>query len=128
MNVHQEVEYLREENRQLRQSIAGMKHDFPREWGLTGAEQRVLNCLYTARNFFRQEEAIRFAASNGNATDPDLVKVYICKLRKKLKPFGIEIKTVWGEGYELTPETGSLIKKAISAKPIFSFDGQSASA
>ena len=49
MNVHQEVEYLREENRQLRQSIAGMKHDFPREWGLTGAEQRVLNCLYTAR-------------------------------------------------------------------------------
>ncbi|EKS37786.1 helix-turn-helix domain-containing protein [Afipia clevelandensis] len=128
MNIHERVEYLEEENRQLRQSIAGMKHDFPREWGLTGAEQRALNCLYTGQNFFRQEEAIRFAASNGNATDRDLVKVYICKLRKKLKPYGIEIKTVWGEGYELTPESGSLIKNTLSTKPIFSFAGESASA
>ncbi len=28
-----------------------------------------------------------------------IVDVVICKLRKKLKPLGVEIATVWGRGY-----------------------------
>lgn len=128
MNVHQEVEYLREENRQLKAAISGPAIEFPREWGLTRAESRALNSIYTGRNYFRPEEAIRYAASNGNATDRDLVKVYISKIRKKLKPHGIEIKNVWGEGYELTQESGELIKNIILIKPDFSLGQQSASA
>lgn len=32
-------------------------------------------------------------------TDPKLVDVVICLLRKRLKPFGIVIKTLWARGY-----------------------------
>lgn len=35
--------------------------------------------------------------------DPEIkiVDVFICKLRKKLKPFGVSIGTIWGQGYSL---------------------------
>lgn len=32
-------------------------------------------------------------------TDPKIVDVFICHLRKKLKGSGVEIKTLWGRGY-----------------------------
>jgi two-component system cell cycle response regulator CtrA len=37
--------------------------------------------------------------------DPKMVDVIICKLRKKMKPLGIKILTLWGHGYYL--EEGS---------------------
>lgn len=33
---------------------------------------------------------------------PRVTDVYICKLRKKLKPRGITIKTHWGEGWSIS--------------------------
>ena len=36
-------------------------------------------------------------------TDPKMVDVMICKLRKKLTPHGIAIETVWGLGYLISP-------------------------
>jgi hypothetical protein len=38
--------------------------------------------------------------------DPEIkiVDVYVCKARKKLKGFGVEIETVWGRGYRLSAE------------------------
>ena len=30
--------------------------------------------------------------------------VHICKMRKHLQPFGIEIETLWGYGYQLVPD------------------------
>lgn len=35
--------------------------------------------------------------------EPKIIDVFICKVRAKLKPHGIEIKTIWGSGYEMTP-------------------------
>jgi hypothetical protein len=32
-------------------------------------------------------------------TDPKMVDVVICNLRKKLKPYGLRIETLWGHGY-----------------------------
>lgn len=34
-------------------------------------------------------------------TDPKMVDVVICNLRKKLKPFALTINTLWGRGYYL---------------------------
>lgn len=33
-----------------------------------------------------------------------IIDVFICKLRAKLRPHGLEIATIWGRGYELTPD------------------------
>jgi DNA-binding response OmpR family regulator len=40
--------------------------------------------------------------------DQKMVDVMICKLRKKLKPFGIIIETMWGMGYLITPPSREL--------------------
>jgi two-component system cell cycle response regulator CtrA len=34
--------------------------------------------------------------------DVKIIDVWICKMRRKLQPFGIEIKTCRGVGYEMT--------------------------
>jgi hypothetical protein len=39
--------------------------------------------------------------NNSEETDPKMVDVVICNLRKKLKTFGITINTLWGRGYYL---------------------------
>jgi DNA-binding response OmpR family regulator len=37
--------------------------------------------------------------NHANATDPKIVDVLICHLRKKLAPYDVKIETVWGTGY-----------------------------
>ena len=38
--------------------------------------------------------------------DPKGVDVYVCRLRKKLAPVGLQIVNVWGEGYRLERDAG----------------------
>lgn len=47
-------------------------------------------------------EAIR-PGDNRDPTDPKMVDVVICHLRKKLKLYDLEIETVWGIGYLIPP-------------------------
>jgi len=42
-------------------------------------------------------------------TEDKIVHVHVCNLRKKLKPLGITIQTVWGRGYMLTDESRAII-------------------
>jgi Transcriptional regulatory protein, C terminal len=50
------------------------------------------------------------------------VDVHICLMRKKLQPFGIAIKTVWGYGYQMSVEhrrrTMDIILRRVSSVPI----------
>lgn len=41
-----------------------------------------------------------------------IVDVFICKLRGKLRPIGIEIETVWGQGYRLVGEHRRRVRAA----------------
>lgn len=41
---------------------------------------------------------------NKEETDPKMVDVVICHLRKRLEVFGIEIETQWASGYYMTPD------------------------
>lgn len=38
---------------------------------------------------------------NSTPTDPKMIDVIICRLRAKLKPYGVKITTVWGLGYRM---------------------------
>lgn len=43
-------------------------------------------------------------SANRDETDLKMIDVVICHLRKKLKPFGVAIETVWGTGYLVSAE------------------------
>ena len=48
-------------------------------------------------------------------TDPKMVDVIICKLRKRLKPHNVEIKTLWGRGYFIDRDNRKVALEIINA-------------
>jgi hypothetical protein len=50
---------------------------------------------------------------NTRETDPKMVDVVICHLRKKLKKFGLKIDTLWACGYYMKPEQRVLASKML---------------
>ena len=49
------------------------------------------------------------------------VDVHICRMRKQLKPFEVDIKTLWGYGYQMTManrrRTMDIILQRVAAAP-----------
>lgn len=98
---HREIETLRERVRQLEEALMPPTL-LPVEWRLTGSEARVFSCL--AGRDMATKQVVMLALYSDRIDDdvePKIVDVFICKMRKKLKPFGVEILTVWGTGYAL---------------------------
>ena len=74
----------------------------PLEWRLTPSEERVMGVLVGRER--ASKEAIMAALyldRSADAAEPKIVDVYICKIRRKVRPFGVEIVTLWGEGFAL---------------------------
>lgn len=109
--VEQENDMLRERIDQL-EALLGMRTLAPIEFGLTPNEARAFGVLL-ARDV-ATKDAIMSALYGGKAdidqAEPKIVDVFICKTRKKLKPFNIEIKTSWGSGYYLDAATKARVR------------------
>lgn len=113
MDVAARLEAVEMENDQLRERIAqletllGFRTAAPIELGLTGREACAFGVLLARE--IATKEAIMTALYGGKCdadqAEPKIVDVFVCKARKKLKAFGIEIKTAWGQGYYLDAET-----------------------
>ena len=76
--------------------------------GLTGKETAILRALYTApaETVVSKERLIAAVyALTDDLPEPKIVDVFICKIRKKIRPIGLEIETVWGDGHRLTAKT-----------------------
>lgn len=103
------IEKLIAENEALKDQVEVLKRPYgvpiayPREWRLTRHESLILDIL-TARAMATYEMVMTYAYSDKvDQPEPKIVSVFVCKLRKKLGQFGIQINTVWGVGYELEP-------------------------
>lgn len=119
MDVLARLRVVETENEELRERIARLEAELwglapmPVELRLTGKEEKVLGCL------MQRPEASRDAimlALYGNAPSGDdepeikIVDVFVFNVRKKLKPFGIEIGTHWGHGYFLDAKAKAAIR------------------
>lgn len=87
----------------------------PVEWALTPNEARLLGALME-REVLTKDAAMAALYRDRGADEPDakIVDVFICKLRAKLKRFGLSIETRWGVGYQLTPATKAAIRAALT--------------
>jgi DNA-binding response OmpR family regulator len=114
-----ENDELREKVRQLEQLLSYAAYSMPKEFGLTRTEEAVLGTLVTHCTTTRDHIMHNLYGGRGDA-EPDIkiVDIYISRLRKKLKGFGIEIKTEWGRGYLLTPASKAIIKQFLIPEPI----------
>jgi DNA-binding response OmpR family regulator len=53
---------------------------------------------------------VLYADRPDDEPDSTILNVMICTMRKKLSPHGVEIRTIRGVGYELTPTSREKIK------------------
>jgi hypothetical protein len=49
--------------------------------------------------------------------DEKILDVWICKMRKNLKPFGIEVKTHWGESWEIPEASKAIARESLPSWP-----------
>lgn len=108
MDLAARLETVEAENDVLRERIAileeqlGARLPAPVCFGLSGSEARVFGHLYTREMATKNSiMAILYQSMGRDEAEPKIVDVFVCKLRKKLKPFGVAIETVWGNGYAM---------------------------
>lgn len=116
--LRERVEYLEAENHQLKLAL---REEVPPIPGieLTASERTVLGALL-ARDP-ASKDAVYNALYFDRIDDPPAEKitdVLVCKLRKKLTRKGIEVETVWGTGWRLTPEMKARVRALIDGKPM----------
>ena len=95
------VSELEERNRQLEDALCPQADCPPPEWGLTSTEAKVFAHLASRDMVTRQSVMAALYSDRPEEPAMKITDVFICKLRRKLKPFGVSIATVWGRGWSL---------------------------
>jgi two-component system cell cycle response regulator CtrA len=101
--LRDEVHTLKETVREMQTQLTAPALTIPVVWRLTPSEHAAFAPL-CGRDVVTKEamyQAMYAMHDDGSLPDLKMVDVWVCKLRKKLKPFGIQILTVWGRGYSL---------------------------
>ena len=109
---------LKDENERLRAEIDEFKrqlaHEYsaPREWMLTALEERIVGLLVKSESCSKDMLFNGLYGDRLDQPDPKIVDVFICKIRKKLAPFEIEIETLWGRGYRLSDRSRAQLRSS----------------
>ncbi len=110
------IEELEEEVRQLRELLAPPLK-FPPEMRLSPMQERILSAIYArAPNVVAHERvAVAVYPDPDMAPETNSVAVLVSILRRKLKPYGIEIKNRWGEGLYLDAASAAALSRLLAA-------------
>jgi two-component system cell cycle response regulator CtrA len=108
-----QIAVLEKENDDLRERVAfleselGTDTEVPLCFCLTPREALLFGALYKNTRVTTQMAmaSLYHLYSDGDLPEPKIIDVFICKMRKKLKPFGIKIKTIWGQGYFMSEDS-----------------------
>jgi Transcriptional regulatory protein, C terminal len=95
-----EIDRLSEELRLLKGDGSNpSQYDF---MNIRGTKRRLLHFL-RQRNGVASYEQICFVLWGDDGGDERTLAVHLVKLRKKLRPYGITIRTMWGDGLCISP-------------------------
>jgi two-component system cell cycle response regulator CtrA len=99
---------LQRENEELRALLAEQNAPslLPQAvFGFTRSEAIVFSILMRHRAPHRETFMQGLYGESNNPPEGKVLDIFICKMRKKLRPHGIEIKTINAEGF-MIPEDG----------------------
>jgi len=116
--LRERIEELEEECRQLREMLVPPV-TFPRELGLSKTENDILSFILARAPNVALKSRILHAVwpDPDNAPDGKCVDVHICKLRRKLSPFGVAITVAWSEGYFLDAIAATTVRSWLDGAP-----------
>lgn len=109
--MSQEIDQLKRQLREAHEKIAELEallQNDPaslarRYAGYTPQESKIIGMLLSFNVVLKDKIMEVLYDESDNAPDPKIADVYICKIRKKLEPYEIEIKTAWGTGWFMEP-------------------------
>jgi two-component system cell cycle response regulator CtrA len=114
------VRRIEAENEQLRERVAQLEElviedltsRTPIELELTIHEAALVGFLMKRTEASKEQllTAIYGHLPSGDEPEIKIIDVFVCKARKKLKKFGIEVKTLWGRGYMMPPAAKSALR------------------
>ncbi|MGG3814650.1 helix-turn-helix domain-containing protein, partial [Methylorubrum rhodesianum] len=124
----EERDTLREHIRQLEEMLRPTII-LPAAWRLSRLEADFLNALRAAAPgmVHRERMMIALYGLSDDAPEPKILDVYLCKVRRRLMEAQarIEIETIYGRGWRLTPESIVRFDEAVAAyrgSPVLAFD------
>jgi hypothetical protein len=112
MNGHDTLLRLRAENEALKERLRQIEDGlrdracFPHHWKLTKKHTMILNILVS------RQMATHDSLQTVCGCSYDVMKKHVCGLRARLRPYGIEVGTVYYEGYYLTPAMKEKVRNA----------------
>jgi two-component system cell cycle response regulator CtrA len=97
-----QLDEQKERIRQLEESL-GFHLRSPLELNLTPSQAAIFGCLYVRPIANRETliQAHEVTVGCNRDSDPKVIDVQMVHLRKKLRPHGVEVKTIWGQGYTM---------------------------
>ncbi len=105
-----DLETAVERIRQL-EDDAGLNFEVHPHYKLTKTEEALLGMFANSTGVLTKERVLTAIwGMSEDPPNPKIVDVLICKIRKKLKPFGVEIDTYWARGWHMTPENREKVK------------------
>jgi DNA-binding response OmpR family regulator len=84
--------------------------ELPREWKLTTKEAEVFRVLIRRPVVSYDAVMAGLYSSRPSTPDREIVKSWVCRLRKKLGPHGVEIRTIRHIGYAVDDATRAKFK------------------
>jgi DNA-binding response OmpR family regulator len=82
--------------------------------GLTNLEAKLLGLLYR-RQFWSSDCLCRALFGDRDGEQLTEVRVFVSKLRTKMRPHNISIKNHWGDGYSIDSENRERVKLLMNA-------------
>lgn len=108
-----ENDHLRDRIRLLEEMV-GVSFEVPLAFGFTGKEREVFGCLLK-NTLVKREHLMRVVYPPPyDDVEMKILDVFVCKIRKKLKPFDVSIETQWGEGYFIKPEGKKKVEELLA--------------
>ena len=110
------VATLEAENENLRHRVSeleqllGLRFEFPVHFGLSRSEGTIFGLLVKNPLVTKEMALSGLYLHKQDEAEIKIVDVYVCKIRKKLKAWDIQVETVWGQGYRLAPASRPIVE------------------
>jgi two-component system cell cycle response regulator CtrA len=111
--LEQENDDLRARIRDLEEQL-GFVFECPPQFCLTANEAKIFGLLLKKPLVTKEFAVSAIYLHKQDEAEIKIIDVWVCRMRRKLKPYGITIETVWGQGYRLPPESRAIAEKLLA--------------
>jgi uncharacterized MAPEG superfamily protein len=91
----------------------GVSEPCPMSFRLTSAEARVFGVILSRPMATKEMTMTAFYADrlhDDEVAEPKIVDGFVCKICGKIKPFGVTIEAVWGQGWQMSAKSKAIVR------------------